>query len=181
MQLVSITAYRAYDSVFSNEDDLSPMSHQLGGPNSLDFSAFSQEVRLNGSLAQDAIDYTVGGFYMDQDVLYSAQQDLRYVVPGPLVFVSNDPVPAFTKAVFGHLGWSVTDQLTLTGGVRYTEEGKDYTYSRLSRTGQLLPGQNARLHNQTGRYRGSRTDYRAAVQYELNEDIMAYGQFSTAV
>ncbi|WP_160745978.1 TonB-dependent receptor [Croceibacterium soli] len=179
MQLVSITAYRAYESIFSNEDDLSPMSHQLGGPNSLDFSAFSQELRLNGSLAQEAIDYTVGGFYMDQDVLYSAQQDLRYVVPGPLVFVSNDPVPAFTKAVFGHLGWNVTDQLTLTGGIRYTEEGKDYTYSRLSRTGQLLPGQNALLHNQTGRYRGSRTDYRAAVQYELNEDIMAYGQFST--
>ena len=179
LQLVSITAYRAYNSVFSNEDDLSPMSHQLGGPNELDFEAFSQELRLNGSFAEETINYTLGGFYLDQKTLYSAQQDLRYVVPGPLVFVSADPVPSFTKAAFAHVGWDLTEQLTLTGGIRYTEEGKDYTYSRLSRTGQLLAGQNALLHNQTGTYRGSRVDYRAAVQYELNEDVMAYGQFST--
>lgn len=179
LQLVSITAYRAYDSEFSNEDDLSPMSHQLGGPNTIDFEAFSQELRLNGSFAEDAINYTLGGFYMDQKTHYSAQQDLRYVVPGPLVFVSSDPVPAFTKAVFAHVGWDLTERLTLTGGIRYTEEGKDYTYSRLSRTGQLLGGQNALLHNQTGTYRGDRVDYRAAVQYELTDDVMAYGQFST--
>jgi iron complex outermembrane receptor protein len=82
LQLVSITAYRDYTSIFSNEDDLSPMTHSLGGPNTLDFHAFSQELRLNGSLGTNTIEYTVGGFYMDQKAFYSAAQDLRYVPAG---------------------------------------------------------------------------------------------------
>jgi L-alanine-DL-glutamate epimerase-like enolase superfamily enzyme len=50
LQLVSITAYRKYDSLFSNEDDLSPLSHALGGPNRLTFDSWSQELRPEDSV-----------------------------------------------------------------------------------------------------------------------------------
>jgi iron complex outermembrane recepter protein len=179
LQLVSITAWREYTSIFSNEDDLSPMTHSLGGPNSLDFEAFSQELRLNGSFgANNLIEYTVGGFYMDQEAFYSAAQDLRYV-PGGLVFVSGDPVPADTKALFVHATWNATSKLSVTGGARYTEEGKDYTFKRVDRTGQPLAGNLGALNGVTGLYEGDTVDYRASVQYRWVDDFMTYLQYST--
>jgi iron complex outermembrane receptor protein len=179
LALVSITAYRDYTSIFSNEDDLSPLSHSLGGPNSMDFHSFSEEVRLNGDLGNKTVEYTVGGFYETQDIFYVSRQDLRYVAGGGLVFVSGDPVPAFTHAGFANATWNVTNRLGLTGGLRYTSEGKDYTFRRRDRSGNLLTGQNALLDGKTGNYRGNRVDYRASAQYRLNDEVMAYAQVST--
>ncbi len=179
LQLVSITAYRKYDSLFSNEDDLSPLSHSMGGPNRLTFDSWSQELRLNGDAFGSRFHYTLGGFWMEQDIFYTSRQDLRYVPGAPLVFVSGDPVPAFTHAAFAHGAYDLTDRITFTGGIRYSEEGKDYTFRRRDRQGNLLPGQNALLDGQTGRYRGDRWDYRANVQYRLTDNVNAYAQYST--
>jgi hypothetical protein len=43
----SITAYREYDSGFTNDNDLSPLASSLG-LGTLPFHSFSQELRLNG-------------------------------------------------------------------------------------------------------------------------------------
>ncbi len=48
LNLVSISAYRTYDSGFSNDNDLSPLALTLGD-GTLDFHSFSQEIRLNGA------------------------------------------------------------------------------------------------------------------------------------
>jgi iron complex outermembrane receptor protein len=178
LKFTSITAYRDYTSIFSNEDDLSPLSHALGGPNSLQFHSFSEEVRLNGDLGNKAVEYTLGGFYEKQNIFYTSRQDIRYI-PGGLVFVSGDPVPAFTHAAFANATWHTTDRLSFTGGLRYTEEGKDYTYRRRDRSGNLLAGQNALLDGQSGSYRGDRVDYRADAQYQFTDAVMAYVQYST--
>ncbi len=139
---------------------------------------FTQEVRLNGDLADKKIEYTVGGFYLDQYTFYVTRQDLRYV-PGGLVFVGGDPVPAFTEAGFANVTWNVTHKFAVDGGLRYSNEGKDYTYRRRDRAGNLLPGQNALLDGKTGRYRGNRVDYRGSVQYRWNDQVMTYAQYST--
>jgi iron complex outermembrane recepter protein len=93
--------------------------------------------------------------------------------------VSGDPVPAFTRAVFANATWNITSKLSATGGIRYTKEGKDYTYHRHDKNGNLLAGQNGLLDGQTGSYRGDRVDYRANVQYQWTPAIMTYAQFST--
>jgi iron complex outermembrane receptor protein len=177
--LVAITAYRWYDSFFSNEDDLSPLSHGLGGPNELKFHSWSNELRLNGNLVNDRLHYTLGGFIMTQDIFYTARQDLRYTPGTPLVFVSGDPVPSFTRAAFAHTSFDVTDRLTATAGIRYTKEGKDYSYRRRDRYGNLLSGQNALLDGRTGSYRGDRWDYRGALSYQLTDDVNTYVQYAT--
>ena len=179
LQVIGITAYRAYDSSFSNEDDLSPLAHGLGGPSTINFSSWSNELRLNGDFLDGRLDYTLGGFIMTQDIFYTTSQDLRYVPGEPLVFVSGDPVPAFTRAAFAHLAFEPIDKLTLTGGIRYTKEGKDYTYRRRDRFGNLLPGLNAQLDGLTGSYRGDRWDYRANVSYQLTDTINGYMQYAT--
>jgi iron complex outermembrane recepter protein len=179
LQLVGITAYRWYNSGFNNEDDLSPMAHTLGGTNTVKFNSWSNELRLNGDLFADRLHYTLGGFMMDQDIFYTARQDLRYTPGSALVFVSGDPVPSFTRAGFAHLAFDVTSRLTATAGVRYTKEGKDYTYRRRDRYGNPLTGQNALLDGKTGQYRGDRWDYRAAVAYQVTDTVNTYVQYST--
>jgi len=175
LQLVSISAYRDYTVRFSNDDDLSPLAHSLGG-GTLTFWSFTQELRLNGQLLDDRLEYTLGGYYLDQRSVYATFQDLRYA--GLPQFLGNDPVNVDSKALFAHVAFRPIDRLTLTGGIRYTEEHKDYTYSRRTPTGEIHPVLGG-LDGLTGEFDGHRTDYRLNVQYEVTDDISVYGQWST--
>jgi iron complex outermembrane receptor protein len=176
LQLTSITAYRAYRSLFSNDNDASPLSHSLGyGP--LTFRFFSQEVRLSGSFgANREVQYTLGGYYSDQKSVYKSFQDLRY---SALRFEQNDPVKADSKAVFAQIAWTPLPRLTLNGGLRYTEESKTYTYVRRSPEGGVAPPALAPLDGLTGDYSGHRVDYRANAQYSFTDTVMGYAQIST--
>jgi iron complex outermembrane receptor protein len=176
-QLTSITASRKYISNFSNDNDASPMAHSLGyGP--LTFRFFSEELRLNGKFGE-TVDYTVGVYYSDQKSVYSSFQDLR---SSGLEFQQRDPVDATSKAAFAHVSWKPLEPLTLTGGLRYTKDTKSYTYVRERPYGDatsvtangVLP-----LNGTVGKYSGDRFDYRANVQYAVNDDVMTYVQYST--
>ena len=175
--LTSITAYRQYEAFFGNDDDLSPLAHSLGRSN-VDFWSFSQELRLSGTAANNLIEYTVGGFYQKQESVYLTFQDLRYAAPGFPPFVATDTLPAKTAAAFGHLAINATEQLTLTGGIRFTHEEKQNTYlrNRPSGTPHILLGS---LNNVVGRYSKDRVDYRLNAQYQFSDNVMGYVQFAT--
>lgn len=177
LRLVGITAYRKYHEMFSNEDDLSPMAVTLGGPNTVDFHAWSNELRLTGD-AFGKLHYTIGGYMIDQRSFYVSRQDIRYANPA-LVFVSGDPVPAHSRALFAHAAYDLTDSLIVTGGIRYTKEDKNYTFRRRDRNGNLLGGQYTALDGKTGNYSGDNIDYRANIAYKITPNINAYGQYST--
>ncbi|HWL63568.1 MAG TPA: TonB-dependent receptor [Steroidobacteraceae bacterium] len=177
LSLRSITAYREYESGFVNDNDLSPLASSIGD-GSLPFRALTQELRLSGG--NDVLDYTLGAYYLDQRSTYQSWQDLRYT--GPLQFQQDDVVNVDTWAAFAHLGWSVTEQLDLTAGLRYTDEHKDYNYIRRTRDGALHPAFNApgnELDGQRNNYDGDQLDYRLAAQYSWTEDLMTYLQYST--
>ena len=87
--VTSITGYRAFDTQFDSDDDLSPASIGFGS-NSLENWSFSQEVRLNAKLA-DTINFTLGGYYFEQESTYDSLQDIRYVPVYPLQFRQPDP------------------------------------------------------------------------------------------
>jgi iron complex outermembrane recepter protein len=176
LKLTSITAYRAYKTIFADDEDLSPLSVQ-NGTNSLKFWSVSQELRLNGSIADDFIQYTLGGYYLRQKSTYATTQDLRYAVI-PLQFFQNDPVRANTKAVFANATINITDALSATGGLRYTKEHKDYHYVRQNYDGSPNPFLGA-LNGLNGTFDGDRIDYRANVQYRFSDAVMAYAQVST--
>jgi iron complex outermembrane receptor protein len=176
VKLTSITAYRQYTLHFNNDDDYSPLAIS-NGFGDLDYWGFTQELRLNGKLLKDTLNWTLGGFYLDQRSTYATFQDLRYA-PIPLQFQGNDPVNADTKAVFGAVSWEFLPDLTFNGGLRYTEEHKDYTFSRRNRDGTLNPFLGA-LDGLTGKYDGNRVDWRANLQYRFSPALMAYAQVST--
>ncbi len=82
-----------------------------------DLTQFTQEVRL----ASDAgpFNWQVGAYYFDSD--------LTVTTVGPFGFPPSTTLNHTNTswAVFGQAGFEVSDRLTLTAGVRYTDDDKD--------------------------------------------------------
>ena len=176
LALKSITSYRQFDSRWTEDNDVSPLSGSLGAEHLWNHS-FSQELRLNGRFGE-AVDYTLGGYYFNQTTTYATHQFLPYAVPG-FEFYGNDPVEASSYAGFANASWHVTDALNVNAGVRYTDEKKTYNYSRLPVGGSLVLGLDS-LNGHPGTYGGSKVDYRANVDYRWNTNLMTYASVSTA-
>lgn len=171
LNVQSITAYRNYRQIWGTDDDFTPDLGVVGqGYNDLKFWFFSQELRLNGKIG-DKIDFTLGGFYSDQRSVYFTRQDIRYA--GLIQFVGNDPVNADSKAVFGTVIARPIDGLTLTGGLRYTEEAKDYTFVRKNYDGTRSTALGA-LDGVTATFRGDRVDWRVSADYRFSPEVLAY-------
>lgn len=175
MLLESITAYREYESGFSNDNDFSPLAYSLGN-GYMDFWSWSQEFRLSGSLDNNFMDWTLGFFYMDQESIYGSLQDLRY--SGLPAFWQDDPTAADSLALFAHADWYLTQDLTLVTGLRWTDESKTYKFLRRTPLNGEHPVLGA-LDGEVGEYEGDRVDYRLGLQYQLTDAIMGYAQVST--
>lgn len=190
--LTSITAYREYSSDWGQDADASPINSQMLLQR-LEHEQFSEEVRLNGTVWDDKVDFTIGGFYFDQDGTLEANVNLYYA---QLNFIHGpDPTPSTNTAGFGHIVIHVNDKMNLTGGIRYSEDEKIYTHFRRNPDGTLPPtpclaGPPADLANNPNcalfglfnvpsEFKGDRLDYRAALDYHWTDDIMTYVQYST--
>jgi iron complex outermembrane receptor protein len=181
MSLTWISAYRDYETWMTWDSDVSPIPVTMLD-NYLTHDQRSQELRLTGGT--DRFDYTVGAFYFDQYTDYAARVDLNYAV---IDFVHGpDPTPATTWAVFGNATWHITDALNISVGARYSDELKDYTHHRHNPDGTNVAGfpnlVNIRLSNVDGltaRFEDTRTDWRAAVDYNLGDSAMVYGSAAT--
>jgi iron complex outermembrane receptor protein len=174
LKFTSITAYREYTSNFENDNDTSPMAHSLGyGP--LTFRFFSEEARLNGSIG-DTVQYTLGGYYSDQKSVYTSLQSLP---SSGLRFEQSDPTKLKTKAAFANVTWTPIDDLSVNGGIRYTDEKKTYQYVRRGPNGAPAPAVLAPLDGLVGVAADDRVDYRLALQYRWSDGFMTYAQFST--
>lgn len=173
--LKSITAYRAYKGGFGDDVDQSPLDYQT---NSTFYRhhQFSQEVRLSGNLFDKKIDWTVGGYYFKG---YSHQSGRTHFPSQGLDFLYNDPVHSENKSAFAHVEWHPLDGLNLTFGVRYTDDKKDYLFSRTDANTGLVPPALAGLNGLYSKFKGANWDYKAGIDYHLTSDIMAYGQWST--
>lgn len=189
LKLQLITAYRRYKATFSSDDEYIPEAAAgTGVPvapgwgytiNTHRF--FSQEVRLNGSVGTFA-DWTVGGFYSDQRTLTYHLGEVGYIVPGlGLQFYSDDPVNAGSKAGFATAIIRPFPNATITAGIRYTHESKDYTFVRRNLDGSVNSFLDplGDLNGFVSRFSGNRWDYRISLDYRLSPEVLAYATVST--
>lgn len=175
LQLTSITAYRRYSGAFGDIADGSPVSSILQF-HTVEHHQFTQEVRLNDTLWDGLLDFTVGGFYYSGYSKQSGRIDISYA---NLDFLSDDPVPSESIAGFVNTALHPTSKMTIDAGVRYSSDKKSYTFSRLapdfSGPAPVVGG----LNGVTGHFKHSRLDYRFAVDYDWTESLMTYAQVST--
>ncbi len=199
LEAVWISSYRKYRSLWGMDQDGSPVPvAQL--IQELKHHAWSQELRLNGKLGDGLFDYTLGGFYFDQDGSLQARVDLNYAgidfIHGP------DTTPSTSKALFFNGTFHATDALNITGGIRHSWDKKTYTYFRSNPDGTVPgpgpcqffidgigPGPTAvgqapnclllGLYNVSDTFEGKRWDWRAVADYRFSEELMMYASVAT--
>ncbi len=196
MEFVYIGSYREYNSKFGQDQDATPLPEsQLD--NELNHHAFTSEVRLNMKSESGFIEGTVGAYYLKQKGTYTARVDLNYVGPTIDFLHGPDTTPSTTKAMFGTATIHPTDAWSVTAGVRYTKDAKDYTYYRSNPDGSIpnpaLCFANpaggsvvaypncilAGIYGVTGSFSGNRTDWRLVTDYRFSKELLAYASYST--
>ncbi len=192
-QLKSITAWRHYKSDWAQDVDNSPIANQQLNQVLVN-DQWSQELRLNGKLAGDAIEFTIGGFYFKRTGTLTARVDLNYA--GLDFLHGPDPTPAENKALFANGTWHVTDSFNINGGIRHSWDSKEYTFFRHNPDGSLpapcsapppaatfstgvpnclLNGLNA----QPAAFDSKRWDWRVSADYRFAPEFMVYGVVAT--
>ena len=202
IQLKSISSWRHWQQDFSIDGDLSPARVQFGN-NTLTDSFWSEELRLNAELSKQVL-LTVGLYDSIEKSRYYTLQDIRYVAiptPGgplplfPLQFIGNDPIDTNSKAAYTTGIFKPIEALTVTAGLRYTHDTKDYTFYRYNLDGRTINafldpvgaqfglgyqnGSVAALSGRTASFSGNRVDYRLTTDYRFNPIVMAYATVST--
>lgn len=138
------------------EDNLST---RIGFPyiQETDQDQFSQEFTL-ASNNEGAFNYVVGAYYWEEDL----QLDTTFVFPFTLSSSTE------SLALFGQGTLEVSDQLSVTGGLRYTDESKDFSGENLAFG--LTRDDTANFEN---------LSYTIGTDYRFNDSVLGYAKFST--
>ena len=133
--LKSITAYRSTESRGIRDADNTPfliITTDVGAES----EQFSQELQLQYS--GTSVDAIIGGYYFDEDTLERATVPLSFPPSPPVIasILAGGPgsrdlqfstLETRSWAVFGEVDVNITDALSVSGGLRYTEDRKSYT------------------------------------------------------
>jgi iron complex outermembrane receptor protein len=87
----------------------------------------SEELRLAGK--QGPLQYTVGAFYFFEDVKIDSF-DYNTLAAGALDGFARQHQKTTSWALFGNADYKLTPQLTIGGGLRYSNDSKDFTAKR---------------------------------------------------
>lgn len=182
LKFKSITAYVKTDSEGGYDNDLSPISSSLQEI-IVKSEQFTQELRLSGTVGT-LLDWTVGGFYFDNDILFPGRINIgRGFTNGQpgfaLDFLTNDPIKSKSKSGFAHGVVHLTEQFNVTGGIRYTDDFKSYTFLRLAPDGGPTNSFLAPVNGVSSTFKGKRWDYRVAADYRFSPELLVYAQFAT--
>ena len=84
--------------------------------------------------------------------------------------MANDGYTTENKSAFVHVTYDFTERLRVSGGARYTDEGKTNTFDH----GPALNRSNFPLI-----FGDSRSDWKVSVDFQLNDDMFLYAQAAT--
>ncbi|MBB6253262.1 TonB-dependent receptor [Nitrospirillum iridis] len=132
----------------------------------------SYELRLTSNEGA-AIKWVAGAYALNQD--YSGETKYVYHIDSATYYAINKDS---SRAAFGQASVPLTDDLSLTGGVRYTQDHYD---KRLDdgtvdgSTGVLESLTTGTLHSKGY----AKVTYKGALEYQLDRASMLYAQYST--
>lgn len=167
--------------LYNNPNNLSGLSGQ-GGPGGQRFESkqFSDELQLQGRLADDRLGYTIGAYYSSLkhfdiipvcvgcEINPALGAAGAFGLPADIDYTYNSKDTS--TAVYAQLDYKLTDQLTATIGGRYTWEKV-----RLSQaTGSLFAILGASAVGVEQRRNLSAPAWTFNLQYQINDDNMIY-------
>ena len=150
---------------------------------------FSQELRLASDF-DGAINFMLGGFYEWREFVFdTAQQGVNISLIAPDPVTGNtfdwDKIQTTTTeaySIFGSLTIDLTEQLELSGGVRYTDEKKTsvidipYVHTFLSSGPAFV---NSGFFSGPIDFQDSNWSPEATIRYQASDDINFFASFKT--
>jgi iron complex outermembrane recepter protein len=188
--LTSITGYVDRDEATRLEYDASANEflYVIAGS---EYSQFSQEFRINGNLTEN-INLTAGVYYWESEYWQTQDSfDMWYFFgfnesmhpdfgPGDISQNLTGEGDNTAYAIFANMDWSITENLILNLGGRYTQEEKTFqsqtgSYDHIRWGVPIIP---------EGETRNLKDDWkefspRVALQYNFNDDLMVFGSYSS--
>ena len=123
MKLVSISGLQNNEKTYQEDSDSSPAVFGNFGTEQ-DADTFTQEIRIDGS--SDQLNWTVGAYYLQIEGDYRAFfQFPDYFGYGTLPNNEYD-LETTSWAVFGQVEYELSETLSFTAGLRWTEDEKDF-------------------------------------------------------
>lgn len=183
----SITAYRKVEGFWNRDTDHSPASITQ---TSSDWNQdqFSQEIQLFGTLFDERVNWLIGGYYSDES---GEHKDLVSIVDA--LFMSGAVLGGNSYAAFGQATWEVIDDLSLTAGIRWTEDKKTFNNANQHvvdagfLTGEPLNPDGSPLANgdplmgpvgQTASIRDRAWTPMASLSYRWSSEVLTYASYS---
>ena len=175
----STTAYRKFDNSFGRDSDGTPIP-QLFTWDTSKHEQTTQEFTLSGATGGDRVDWTTGFFYYD-----AFDSNQGYVTS--FTYNSNftdhkDEQDLSNYAVFAHFNWRMTEKLSLSGGLRYTDDDKTSDIYRV--TGNVAPpgvglSQAVLIDHAIVAAKSEEWSPKISIDYRFNDSVMGYAQIST--
>lgn len=168
--LRSITAYRTYDSDTTADLDGSPLV-VFDDVLTQNLKAFSQEVQLLGEALDGRLNWIAGVYYLNERGTHVERIRTAIGVLNAGGLTVNE-----SKAAFAQATMDLTDRLSLTAGVRYTDETRQYTPS--SSFFELGGPPLIILPNVTSSISASEFTPLVNVAYAVSDAVNVYATFS---
>lgn len=159
-----IVAYSEFESQFATDADGSPYNGQTVDGRQ-QFDATTAELRFSGR-AFDRLDWTVGAFYYQGDFTSAQQVSIPAFAAGPFLVNGLNITESENISGFAHGVFDITDQLSVTGGVRYSEDTKDEQFDNT-------------IVRTTGSATDTHFDWKAGIDYRFTDSFMLYASAAT--
>lgn len=121
MTLKSISSYREVDALFAVDYDHTPIDVAYLSPDTFTQRQFTQELQLLGNALDGRLDYLFGLYYFSEKGKDIGPIDFNAVLAQSGGFYNYKSWAAFSQLTF-----KITDRLSLTAGLRYTEDRKKF-------------------------------------------------------
>jgi iron complex outermembrane receptor protein len=163
-----IAGYRTYEIDWMGDGDQMPIdlnhTYELQG-----HWQKSLEARLSGEAFSKKLEWTTGAYYYDAKSRlggYVTLPAFAAILPN---FNENDHFTTKSKSAFLHGVYHVTDAWSLTGGLRYTDESKEYKFDHAPYLLVSTPLE----------YGSNHTDWKVSTDYRFNPEFMVYASAAT--
>ena len=134
----SISAYRESEGFFNRDADGSPLQMTHTTNPGYYHDQFSQELQVIGDFADERLKYVAGVYYFSEEgsdpVIVPIGGDADTVTFGTVQIMEND-IENDSMAAYVQFTGEITDALSLTAGVRYTRDEKEFHTDQFLETG----------------------------------------------